>query len=143
MCPQHLRKGLRPAGSAAKEDHNIPVSGRAVFLRLLIQHQLFSHNFLYPVGNGKGFQFTGILAFHQIFQFFGILFHKKNLCWKKFLPVSIRELCTRIKGRSFVIGNPSKIFSHDLTENKIGTVQYLGSASEVFVQVDTLFVTVR
>ena len=143
MCPQHLRKGLRPAGSAAKEDHNIPVSDRTVFLRLLIQHPFFSYNFLYPVGNGKSFQCTGILAFHQIFQFFRILFHKKNLCWKKFLPVSIRKFCSRIKGRSLVIGNPTKIFSHDLTENKIGTVQYLGSASEVFVQVDPLLVTIR
>ena len=140
---KHLCKGFWPAGGGAKKDYNISVFRRTIFFGFFIKYQLFSHNFLNSVGNSKSLQFPGILSFHQILQFFGILFYQKNFCRKKAFLVSFRKHSSRIKSCGFIVGNSTKICSHNLTENKVCTIQYLRPAAEIFMKIDSLFRTVR
>ena len=112
----------------------------------------FSHNFFNSLCNGQRLQFLPGLIFHfpavsrctcvfivlYIRQFFSVSLDQKNLCLYKFLRFSFRKRSSGIKGCIFVIGNPSQVFPHDLSENKVYTLQNLFPAPEIFVQVNSL-----
>ena len=143
MSGQHLCKALCPACGTAKEDHNIPISNWSVFPCLLIQDLFFSHNFPDPVRNGQCFHFLCILPCHSVLQFFPVRLHQQYFCGKELLSGSLFESCPRIKSRSIVIFYFAQILSHDLPENEIGTFQHLGTASEILMKVNPLFLAVR
>ena len=97
-----------------------------------------------PFCNGKGLQLSLILRyfFILIFQQRTVFIHKKDLCFYKFRILAFWKRSSGIQSCRLVVGNSSQIFPHDLPENKIDTFKDFRSASEIFVQVDPLFLTV-
>ena len=92
--------------------------------------------------NCQGFHLSRIFLLLLILCFLAVFFYNENLCADKLRIFSFQKGCSRIQSIIVIISDSSKILSHDLTEYIVDRIQYLCTASEIFVQVDSLFLAV-
>ena len=139
---QYLSEGFRPSICTSQQNYNIPILHRPVFPGFFV-HNFFSANHsLNPLGNSQSLQLLRILISRLFLQLFPVLLHQKYLGFYKFPRSSCRKVSSRIERCVLVIGDSTQILSHDLPENEIHTLQHLCPASEVFVQIYSLFLSI-
>ena len=134
---EHGGKVFRPAPDAAGQDHDIPVLYPAVPAGLPVNDRAVPDQLPDPPGDHAGLRPAGSLIPCIRFIQQKELRPVRKSCGAR-LPGQLREIRPHIQGGAVVILDAPKVFSHDLAEQIIHTVQDLRPAPEIFVQVDPL-----